>query len=62
MLSYITCVKDDHESDLNCFTVGKSYPIIDYWERGVIICDDDNERHYLSDDYMNEYFETKQEV
>lgn len=56
-MDYIKCIKHDNEAIPLCFIVGKIYPILDYFSNnGVLVADEDNVRHYLSKDYILEYF------
>lgn len=56
-MEYIKCIKHDNEAITPCFIVGKTYPVLDYLhDGGVMVCDEYNENHYLTQDYFLEYF------
>lgn len=55
---YATCVKQDPDADKEYFTVGEKYVILDYLENGgLLVTDNNNRRHFLNGDYVDEFFE-----
>ena len=50
-MEFITATKNS-----DYFTAGKSYPILDYIEGGILTADDDNAEHYLSAGYLLKNF------
>lgn len=56
-MEYIKYIHADNQADGNYFIVGKTYPVIDYLQDdGVVVIDETNTEHYLSNDYISEYF------
>lgn len=56
-MEYIKYIHADNQADGNYFIVGKTYPVIDYLQDDeVLVLDENNTYHYLSKDYLSEYF------
>lgn len=57
-MDYIKCIKHDNKMDTNHFIVGKIYPVFEFLQDDdeVLVLDENNTYHYLSKDYLSEYF------